>query len=432
MELDTPLIRLDVTAGDLHGESARLRAIGPAVRVELPGGIPAWVITSHRLLQDILADLRIAKDPSHWAALRDGQVPEGWPLIDFVTNRGMTTADGDDHRRLRTLVTQAFTPRRITAMRPRIEAITDRLLDALAEHAPGRVDLRRHFAYPLPMQVIGDLIGVPAEHFDEFRSLSASLTSSTTTSEQTLATRQRLHALLAEVVADKRERPGDDITSHLIAAHDEGDRLTEPELIGTLVLILVAGHGTTLNLITNATKALLTHPEQLTKVTSGECTWSAAIEETLRWDSPVGHFPLRYAINDIPVGDTVIPKGEAVLASYAAAGRDPAEFGPDADAFDVSGLPRRHLSFGRGPHYCIGAALARLEAEVALPALFARFPDMQLAVPQEDLVPLPSFVSNGVQTLPVRLYGGTPGGRGRHVLRSLMNAVRKAMRRHPS
>ncbi|MEU8953245.1 cytochrome P450 [Streptomyces sp. NPDC048518] len=414
-----PLIRLDVTAADVHGENAVLRELGPAVRVELPGNVPAWVITRHDALQDLLADPRVVKNPAHWQALREGRVPEGWPLIDFVTNPGMTTADGDDHRRLRGLISQAFTARRVEAMRHGIEAETRRLLGALAELPPGAVDLRRHFAYPLPMNTIGRLMGVPAERFDDFRDLSASLVSSTTTPEETAATRNSLHALLTELVTLRRERPGDDLTSHLTAAHDGGDRLSPRELIGTLILVIVAGHGTTLNLLTNATKALLTHPEQRQALDAGRADWAdagrpdsagagragwaAVVEETLRWDSPVPHFPLRYALDDIPVGDSVIPKGEAILASYAAAGRDPRQHGPEAAEFDLTRPPRRHLSFGHGPHYCIGAALARLEAEIALPALFERFPRMQLARSVADLAPLPSFISNSVRTLPVLL-----------------------------
>ncbi|MEU1145067.1 cytochrome P450 [Streptomyces sp. NPDC005863] len=403
MTTDPPLIRLDATAADVHGENAGLRELGPAVRVELPGNVPAWVITRHDALQDLLADPRVVKNPAHWQALREGRVPDGWPLIDFVTNPGMTTADGDDHRRLRGLISQAFTARRVEAMRHGIEAETHRLLDALAEHPPGAVDLRRHFAYPLPMNTIGRLMGVPAERFDDFRDLSASLVSSTTTPEETAATRNSLHALLTELVTLRRDRPGDDLTSHLTAAHDGGDRLSPQELIGTLVLVIVAGHGTTLNLLTNATKALLTHPEQRQALDTGRVGWAEVVEETLRWDSPVAHFPLRYALDDILVGDTVIPKGEAVLASYAAAGRDPRQHGSDAAEFDITRPARRHLSFGHGPHYCVGAALARLEAETALPALFACFPDMQLACSVADVAPLPSFISNSVRTLPVLL-----------------------------
>ncbi|MGW0731776.1 cytochrome P450 family protein [Streptomyces sp. NPDC002851] len=392
-----------MTAADLHGEIERLREIGPAVRVELPHGVPAWVITRHQLLQDLLTDPRVVKDPAHWSALRNGHVPDGWPLIDFVTNPGMTTADGEDHRRLRTLVSQAFTSRRIAAMRPGIEEITQRLLDALAEHGPSPVDLRHRFAYPLPMNTIGTLLGVPAERFDEFRSLSASLTSSTTSPEETVATRQRMHALLTDLVTARRHEPREDLTSHLIAAHDDGDRLSESELLGTLILVLVAGHGTTLNLVTNAARALLTHPDQRAAVASGQRSWGAVVEEVLRWDSPVGHFPLRYTIDDIPAGNTVIPKGEALFASYAAAGRDPKQYGPDADMFDLARPPSRHLSFGHGPHYCLGAALARMEGEIALSSLFDRFPHIALAVDVQELIPLPSFVSNSSQTLPVRL-----------------------------
>ncbi|MEU6123815.1 cytochrome P450 [Streptomyces sp. NPDC047123] len=412
MNLHAPPVRLDVTAADLHGEAERLRAIGPAVRVELPGGVAAWVITRHGLLQNLLADPRVVKNPAHWQALRDGQVPQGWPLIDFVTNPGMTTADGDDHRRLRGLVSQAFAPRRVQAMRQGIEADVRSLLDRLDAAGPGPVDLRRHFAYPLPMNTVGTLMGVPPERFDDFRDLSAALVSAGTTPEQTLATRQRLHALLTDLVAARRARPRDDLTSYLIAARDDGDRLSEQELIGTLVLVIVAGHGTTQNLITNAVRGLLTHPGQRAALAAGAHEWSAVIEETLRWDSPVAHFPLRYAAEDIPAGDVVIPRGEAILASYAAAGRDPGRYGTDAAEFDIGRPPARHLSFGHGPHYCTGAALARLEAGIALPALFARFPDLRLATAPEALEPLPSFISNSVRRLPVLLRAAEGDGPG--------------------
>ncbi|MEV5507857.1 cytochrome P450 family protein [Streptomyces orinoci] len=403
-----PPVPLDVTATDLHGEIRRLRAQGAIVRVALPGDLPAWVVTRHSLLQDLLADERIAKDPRHWSALTERTVPDGWPLIDFVRNPGMTTADGEDHRRLRTLVTQSFTPRRVAAMRPRVEADVHTLLDELDGLGTPRsrpVDLRRHFAYPLAMRSIGGLLGVPAERYDTFRTLSASLVSSTTGPEEVLATRRAMQTLLGELVNAKRERPGEDIISDLIAA---GDRLSPAELIGTLVLMLVAGHGTTMNLITNAVRALLTHPDQLAAVRAGSVPWTAVVEETLRWDSPVAHFPLRYATEDIPLAGTVIRRGEAILASYAAAGRDPDQHGPGADEFDANRAPTRHLAFGHGPHYCLGAAMARQEAEVALPALFQRFPGLELAVTPEELVPLPSFISNSVLELPVRLGQGAP------------------------
>lgn len=396
--------RLDATGSDLHGEIRSLRARGPVVRVELPDGVPAWVITRYDLLRDLLTDPRIAKDPAHWDLLTSGAVPEGWPLINFVAPAGMITADGADHRRLRALVSQAFTPRRIAGMRPRTEATVRSLLDDLGGHPPAEpVDLRLHYAYPLAMRTIGNLLGVPPERYDEFRALSASLTSSATGPDEVVATRRRLLGLLAGLVAEKRARPGEDITSDLIAAREDGDRLSEDELIGTLLLMLVAGHGTTLNLVTNAVRALLTHPGQLALVLSGEHPWTSVTEEALRRDSPVGHFPMRYATEDIPLGGEVIRRGDAVLASYAAAGRDPHRYGETAADFDLTRGPVRHLTFGHGAHFCVGAALARQEAEVALPALFARFPRLSPAVPFDSLTPLPSFISNSVRTLPVLL-----------------------------
>ncbi|MGW8378137.1 cytochrome P450 [Streptomyces sp. ODS28] len=410
--MDTPAppapIRLDATAADLHGEAARLRALGPVVRVELPDRVPAWAVTGYLELRELLADPRVSKDARHWRDLAEGAVPEGWPLIDFVANPGMNTSDGDDHRRLRALVTQAFTPRRIAAMRPEVEAVTAGLLDALAARASGpegRVDLRQHFAYPLPMRVIGGLLGVPEERHAEFRALSQSLVDSGTTAEEGLSTRTRLLGLLTDLVRERRAHPGDDLASALVTAREDGDRLSEEELLGTLVELMVAGHGTTLNLITNAVRALLARPGQLAAAMSGALPWSAVIEETLRWDSPVAHFPLRYATEDIELGGVTIREGDAILASYAATGRDGGQFGPGAGEFDAARGPIRHLAFGHGAHYCIGAALARLEAEVALPALFARFPALTLGVPEERLVPLRSLVSNSVAELPVVLTG---------------------------
>ncbi|MET8700968.1 cytochrome P450 [Kitasatospora sp. NPDC004723] len=367
-------------------------------------------MTHHDTLQELLADPRVGKDPQLWTTFREGRLPEGWPLITFVTVPGMITADGEDHRRLRGLVTQAFTPRRVAALQPAVEARATALLDRIAELAGGSqggsqggpeggFDLREHFAYPLPMHVIGELLGLPPKQQDELHELSDTLVSSSATPEAAVAAQRSLFALLASVVAAKRAEPGDDLTTALIAAREDDDRLSESELVGTLLLMLVAGHETTLNLITNAVRALLAHPEQLRLVLDGTVPWSAAVEETLRYDSPVGQFPLRYATEDIPVGDTVIRRGEALLASYAAAGRDDAHF-PDADRFDLTRQPNRHLSFGHGPHFCLGSGLARLEAETALRLLFERFPALALADgPAPE--PIGSFVSNSVRTLRV-------------------------------
>ncbi|MGW1081257.1 cytochrome P450 family protein [Kitasatospora sp. NPDC002522] len=366
--------------------------------MELPGGVVVWAVTHHDTLQELLADPRIGKNPQLWSTFREGRLPEGWPLLNFISVPGMITADGADHRRLRGLVTQAFTPRRIAELAPAIEARAARLLDAVAE-LDGAFDLRRHFAYPLPMQVIGELLGLAEEQQDALHELSDTLVSSSATPAAAVAAQQDLFGLLAAVVEAKRSAPGDDLTTDLIAAREESDRLSEQELVGTLLLMLVAGHETTLNLITNAVRALLAHPEQLDLVLKGEVPWSAVVEETLRYDSPVGQFPLRYAVEDVRVGEVVIRRGEALLASYAAVGRDSGHY-PDADRFDITRSPVRHLSLGHGPHFCLGSGLARLEAETALRQLFERFPTLRMAegAPPE---PIGSFISNSVRTLPV-------------------------------
>ncbi|WP_326846559.1 cytochrome P450 family protein [Streptomyces kaniharaensis] len=371
--------------------------------MELPGGVVVWAITHHDALQTLLADPRVGKNPQLWTEFREGRLPEGWPLLGFVTVPGMITADGEDHRRLRGLVSQAFTPRRIAALAPAIEARTVALLDEVAK-LDGPFDLRAHFAYPLPMQVIGDLLGLAREQLDELHELSDTLVSSAASPAAAVAARQSLNALLASVVEAKRAEPGDDLTTDLIAAREAGhrldqQRLSEAELVGTLLLMLVAGHETTLNLITNAVRALLAHPDQLRLVLAGGQPWSAVVEETLRHDSPVGQFPLRYATEDIAVGDVVIRRGEALLASYAAAGRDGGHH-PDADRFDITRRPNRHLSLGHGPHFCLGSGLARLEAETALRHLFERFPGLALAEGEEP-EPIASFVSNSVRSLRV-------------------------------
>ncbi|MCX4750200.1 cytochrome P450 [Kitasatospora sp. NBC_01287] len=385
---------LDPFGRSQHQENARLRELGPVALVELPGGVPAWAVTHHQVLQELLADPRVGKDPRHWTQYAEGRLPVGWPLINFVNVPGMITTDGADHRRLRSLVGQALTPRRVEAMRPRIQELTDRLLDPVQ----GEFELREAFAYPLPMRVIGELLGLPAADQDTLHALSSVLISSSAEPGETLAAQRDLLALLGALAERKRVRPGDDLTSALLAAREAGDALSGEEVVGTMLTMLVAGHETTLNLITNAVRALLADPAQLTRVRAGELDWSAVVEETLRYDSPVGQFPLRYAIEDIVVGGVLIRRGEALLASYAAAGRDGAQYA-DADTFDAARPPGRHLSLGHGPHFCIGAGLARLEAEIALRALFARFPDLRAADRGTPPEPVASFISNSVREL---------------------------------
>ncbi|MEV1243137.1 cytochrome P450 [Nonomuraea sp. NPDC050022] len=402
-----PVVTLDPAGTDHHGEAARLRELGPVVRVVLPGGVEAWSITHHALLADLLTDRRVSKDWHNWTAVRDGRITDDWPLIGMVKVTNMVTADGREHHRLRKFVTQTLTPRRVQSMRPRIAGIVGGLLDDLPSHAAadGTVDLRKHFAYPVPMQVICELVGVPEEERPELRELVDSIFRSTTAPEEVLKTQRDIYLLLDRLVAARHAEPGDDLISDLIAAQrDDPERLTDEELVGTMWLMLAAGHETTLSLIVNGARALLTHPDQRAlAVVGGEETWSAVVEETLRWDAPIGNFMARYPLEDIEIAGVTIPAGEAILAPYSAAGRDEAHHGQDAARFDITREQRRHLAFGGGPHLCLGAPLARLEATEALPALFRRYPGLSLAVPPAALVPVPSLFSNSAAELPVLL-----------------------------
>lgn len=399
--------RLDPAGGCPHAANARLLAQGSVAPVLLPGGVEGMAVLGHEALRDFLSHPEVAKSAQHFTALTEGRIPDGWPLRTFATVRGMSTADDADHRRLRSLVSRAFTARRVEALRPRVESVAATLLDRLGEAAAedGVADLRRHFALPLPLGVICELLGVDEAYQDRLHHLSNQVVATDIGPEEALAANRELLEVLTAIVADRARRPGDDLTSALIAAREEdGDRLSQPELIGTLVLMVIAGHETTLNLVTNAVRALCTHRDQLAHVTEGRAAWSDVVEETLRWDSPVSYFPFRYPTRDLTVDGTLIPKGTPVLAAYSAAGRDTEAHGPDAAHFDITRVPAaKHLSLGHGPHYCLGAPLARMEATIALEALFTRFPDLDLAAPDEDLPRHAGFVGNSVRTLPVRL-----------------------------
>jgi 2-hydroxy-5-methyl-1-naphthoate 7-hydroxylase len=398
---------IDPMVRDLDGETEQLRSAGPLARIELLG-VPVWTVTRHAEARQLLVDPRLVKDLDAWGLWQSGEVTHDWPLIGMIdTGRSMFTVDGPEHRRLRTKTSQALTPRRLEAIRPDIENFTEELLDALAEQGKdGVVDLKAVFAQPLPMRVVGMLMGVDRALHPMLTRQYKAFFSMLTPQAERLALLAELDVFYSELVREKTAHPTDDLTSALILAEEGGDPLTEEEVVGNLKVMVAAGHETTIGLILNAVRALLAHPDQLRKVLDGEVPWETVIEETLRWDTPNTHTLMRFATEDIQVGDQMIAKGEGVVISYRVIGRDTAQHGADADAFDITReTPIRHMTFGHGPHICPGAALSRVEAGIALPALFGRFPGLKLAVEDDEIRKLPVMTQNDMEAFPVLLHG---------------------------
>lgn len=406
MEQQCPIV-LDRTGKDIHGEASRLRTQGAVARVELPGGVQAWSVTSYELAREaLLADSVFAKDARvHWPAFINGEIPSDWEMITWVVMENMLTRDGDDHHRLRGLIAKAFTARNTEANRTLVQKIVNSLIDDLASVPPGEVvDLKDRFTYPLPAQVVCDMFGVPEDVREDALRGGAVNVDTTITPEEAAANVEQWHSALMELIEKKRQEPGDDLTSLLLAAQDkDGASLSDEELIGTLHVMLGAGSETLTNVLGHAIVSLLTHRDQFDMVKNGGISWDEVFDETMRLEAPVAQLPFRYATKDIKLGDVTIPKGDPVLMGFAGVGRDPELHGPTADSFDITREDKTHLSFGLGAHYCMGAPLAKLESSIAMPALFGRFPDLRLAVSPEELKPQESFLMNGYKTLPVYL-----------------------------
>ncbi|MFF3755438.1 cytochrome P450 [Streptomyces sp. NPDC002018] len=399
-----PTTTLDSTGGPcMYAQVDRLREMGPAVPVQLPEGVAAWSVTRGDIARLLLTHSGVSRNlKKNVPSYEPGSVPWLSPWVDVDS---MATAEGRDHARLRKLITPAFTPRRVDAMRSQVEALVTGLLDEL-ESRPGDepVDLHTAFSYRVPTEMICDLFGVPADLRPEVLRLFRAVGETDVPEEESVAINGELVAAMHTLIDAKRREPGDDLTSFLLAAREEGnDRLTEHELVSTLLLMIGGGSTTTINLIDHTVRELLARPEQLRTVLAEPDRWSDAVEESLRVHCPVMHLPMRWATEDIDLGEgVVIRAGDAILIGYGAHGRDPGVH-DDPGVFDIDRADKDHLAFGLGAHFCPGSRLARLEAAVALPALFDRFPRLALAVEPDEVEPERTFIGNGIAALPVFL-----------------------------
>ncbi|MFL5349208.1 MAG: cytochrome P450 [Hyalangium sp.] len=370
----------------------------PITRVLSPTQqVPMWVVSRYRDTLELLRDTRFTKDKYKLTdedRLRYFRVEEVGQF-----DKHMLNSDPPVHSRLRSLVSQAFTARRVEALRPRITAIAQRLLDSLP--ASGSMELLEAFAFPLPITVIAELLGVPTEDQDRFRQWTTDLISPKGTHLESLrkATVQ-FQQYLQSFLARRRAEPGDDLTSALLAAEEQGDRLTAVELMSMVSLLLVAGHETTVNLIANGVWALLRHPGQLERLRAHPSLIEPAVEEMLRYCGPVRHTTSRFALRDTEFQGQRIPAGEMIMASLLSANHDPEQFA-EPERFDITRAPNRHLAFGSGIHFCLGAPLARLEAQLALPLLLERLPRLRFAEDPSTLRWRPGLLIHGLERLPV-------------------------------
>jgi cytochrome P450 len=384
---------------DPYSLYAALRESAPVRRVEMPSHFYGWLVTRYADVRTALADPSVSKDFDGAVKLAERHRAEGVEPGEFAAELAahMLNTDPPDHTRLRKLVNRAFTVRRVEALRPRIQQITADLLDSMS----GDVDLLSTLAFPLPMTVICEVLGVPDDDRDDFRRWSAVLLSAAPP-EEMRAAGESMVAYLLHLITAKRANPADDLLTALIQASEDNDRLTEPELISMAFLLLVAGHETTVNLIGNGVLALLTHPAQLAALRADPSLLPSAVEEFLRYDSPVNLATLRYTTQPLTLGDNTIPEGEFLLISLGSANRDPARF-PGADTLDITRAHSSHMAFGHGIHYCVGAPLARMEAETAIGSLLERFPNLRLAVEPGNLRYRHSPLLRGLEELPVSL-----------------------------
>ncbi len=399
-------------AADPYPAYAWLREHAPVHRTKLPSGVEAWLVTRYADARQTLADNRLSKNPAHHDEPAHAKGKTGIPgerQADLMTH--LLNIDPPDHTRLRRLVSKAFTPRRVAEFAPRVQELTDDLIDRFTSGGD-TADLIHDFAFPLPIYAICDLLGVPREDQDDFRDWAGMMIRHGGGPRGGVARSvKKMRGYLAELIHRKRQAlpaepvPGEDLISGLIRASDHGEHLTENEAAAMAFILLFAGFETTVNLIGNGTYALLTHPEQRERLQRALAEGDrglleTGVEELLRFDGPVELATWRFATEPVVIGGQRIETGDPVLVVLAAADRDPERFA-DPDTLDLGRRDNQHLGYGHGIHYCLGAPLARLEGQTALATLLTRLPDLRLAADPAELRWRGGLIMRGLRTLPV-------------------------------
>ncbi|MEU5060104.1 MULTISPECIES: cytochrome P450 [unclassified Streptomyces] len=365
----------------------------------MPDGSWAWLLTRYADIRSALSDPRFSSDVNALGFPRSGMVTAG-------EGSSLIRTDPPEHGRRRRMLTRPFTVKSVSALRPRIQQITDQLCDEMEEQKrkdgpDGAVDLVRSLALPLPSLVISLLLGVPYEDRDLFQSITATVLSRVNTEEERTAARKELRAYLSHLVADKEGNPGDDILSELVHERMRDGQLTREEVTGTATLLLIAGHETTANMIGLGALTLIRNPRAADQLREDPSLTPGAVEELLRFHSITRSGPRRAAIANVEVGGQLIKAGEGIVCAVASANRDPESF-PDADAFDVRRRnAQHHIAFGYGVHQCLGQSLARAELEISLNTLLARFPELRLAVDFSEVPFRSDMLVYGCHALPV-------------------------------
>ncbi|MCY1081394.1 cytochrome P450 family protein [Archangium lansingense] len=381
---------------------ARLREEAPVFRIKGPANEVGWLVTRYDDAAMVLKHASASKDRlGNMTPEQRAKVPWFVNLFEPLS-QNMLSRDPPDHTRLRSLVHKAFTPKLIERLRTRVQVLSDGLLDAVQRK--GSMELVEQYAFLLPVTIIAEMLGVPSGDYRKFQRWSNRLISNTTMRDVFLSIPSvvMFTRYLRKLIAMRRSSPGDDLLSALIQAEEAGEKLTPDELVSMAFLLLVAGHETTVNLISGGTLALLQHPEQLERLRKDPALIGPAVEELLRYASPVEVSTERFAKEDITVGGVTIPRGDLVFAVLASANRDERHF-KDPNTLDLSREPNKHLSFGLGIHYCLGAPLARLEGQIAIQTLVNRFPNLRLSKPADSLKWRTGILMRGPKQLPVSL-----------------------------